>query len=264
MTGNAGVSGRRADPVHQSPAVPSPCQMRRRPRSTSGSHGDPDRNPSTTTRPVIPGQRLFSSVGSQGFEPWNASADGFAACRDAAWRSGWPARWRGHNSTAMRRPHHHGHLRGIARSQVRVLCRPEPTHCVPCLAAAGHWVQRSHTRALAARTRQISGITRPEQRCGGWWTFVLSRRFPKGLPHRVKGTRTPPQSRSRAGAPLTRRGRALPDRRDSTKATAEEGIHSMIIRILFGHLMTHGQHQTTADVERLWSGKPEVIASIDN
>jgi hypothetical protein len=38
----------------------------------------------------------------------------------------------------------------------------------------------------------------------------------------------------------------------------------MITWILFGHLMTPEQHQTTAGVERVRPGKTEVIASIGN
>ena len=38
----------------------------------------------------------------------------------------------------------------------------------------------------------------------------------------------------------------------------------MITWILFGHLMTPGQHKTTADVQHSRSGKSEVIASIHN
>jgi hypothetical protein len=38
----------------------------------------------------------------------------------------------------------------------------------------------------------------------------------------------------------------------------------VITGILFGHLMTPGEHQTTADIQRSASGKCEVIASISN
>jgi hypothetical protein len=38
----------------------------------------------------------------------------------------------------------------------------------------------------------------------------------------------------------------------------------MITWILFGHLMTPEQHQTTTDVQRLGSGKTEVITAISN
>lgn len=57
-------------------------------------------------------------------------------------------------------------------------------------------------RALAApHPRHVFGIARPKQHCGRWWAFVVSRRPPEGLPHRVKGARTPPPSRSRAEPP---------------------------------------------------------------
>jgi hypothetical protein len=90
---------------------------------------------------------------------------------------------------------------------------------------------------------------------------VLSRRPPEGLTHRVKGALT---HLIPSRAPLTRRGRALPDRRDSTRAhrLKKDPPHDHLD--IFGHLMTPEQHQTTEDSQRSGSGKSEVIACINN
>jgi hypothetical protein len=68
---------------------------------------------------------------------------------------------------------------------------------------------------------------------------VPSRRPPEGLPYRVKGTYSSTLP-ILSPAPLTRRGRARPGRRDSTKAPLGEKDIIMITWILFGHLMTLG------------------------
>jgi hypothetical protein len=127
----------------------------------------------------------------------------------------------------------------IARPQVRVLRRPQPQHCARPRPVGGP----AATEMLPQRTRHhgphadpntgssganrgrsptrtpVSGIARPEHRCGRWWANVSSRRPPEGLPHRVKGTDSSTVPITSA-APLTQRGRALSDRRDSTRATA--------------------------------------------